>query len=283
MYFYEFDTFNYINQNNRYKIEYKGNIYYFYCIINKMELFESLKLVYNKNAYYKVLTNKDGNIITNVGGKDYCLFKEEVSNFDFDLELSYYYISDSKLLNRSNWAKLWGDKIDYLEYQLLHIDGKYNILSDYVDYFIGMGEVAISYINNSVEGVLKTDMDRFCICHKRINDTDYFNPLNVVIDHKSRDYAEYLKFIFYNNSYKDKDLNLLLSNFKLSRYGFHLLFGRLLFNSYFFDKYDLIVNNIIKEEEILFIIKKIDEYEIYLKEIYLIINKLVGIKSIDFL
>ncbi len=283
MYFYEFDNFNYVKQNNRYKIEYKGDIYYFYYVVNKLELIESSKLIFNKNGYYKIILNKDSSIISNVGGKDYCLFKEEVKDFDILEEINNYEFINSNLLNRSNWVELWSKKIDYLEYQLLHVEGKYNILSDYIDYFIGLGEVAISYVNNALESLLKTDLDKICLSHKRINYEDYFNPLNVVIDHKARDCSEYLKFVFYNNSYKKIDLGNIIKNYNLSRYGYHLLFGRMLFNSYFFDKYDLIVNGIIEEVEVIPIIKRIEEYECFLSYIYKVISEVDEIQAIDFL
>ena len=57
----------------------------------------------------------------------------------------------------------------------------------------------------------------------------------------------------------------------------------MLFPTFYFDKYDDIVNKNKSEKEILAILKKVEAYEDFLKNIYLIINQNTAIKKVDWL
>ena len=72
---------------------------------------------------------------------------------------------------------------------------KYPILYNIIDYYLGISENAIFYLKKVVsnyEGNVSV-----CVCHKRIgvNSTlfDLYNPLNLIIDTRVRDIAEYFK------------------------------------------------------------------------------------------
>ena len=57
----------------------------------------------------------------------------------------------------------------------------------------------------------------------------------------------------------------------------------MLYPSFYFDQYELVINENASESKITEIIKRSTEYEVYLKEIYMIINKYASIKKVDWL
>ena len=121
------------------------------------------------------------------------------------------------------------------------------------------------------------------ISHKRIKKEKFNNPLNLIVDYKSRDVAEYLKFLFLTNNYDYLKINQFIRSLHLNQISYQLIFGRMLFPTYYFDLYDQIVNNRCAETEILNIIKRVDEYEDYLTNIYMIINNISAIERVNWL
>ena len=105
-----------------------------------------------------------------------------------------------------------------------------------------------------------------------------------VIDSKERDISEYLKYLFLEkkqNIEKTRKV-IIIANLK-DEESLLRLYARMLYPSYFFDMYERIINQYDKEEKIIDIVKRIDEYECYLREIYNEINKIYGIKKIDWI
>lgn len=127
--------------------------------------------------------------------------------------------------------------------------------------------------------------DNLVICRRRIDfdDINFYNPLNIVIDNKSRDSAEYLKYLFINNDYTYEMLDDFLSNLNYSKYQYGLLIARLLFPSHYFDFYEKIVNGCLSEKEIFPLLNRTKEYECFLRYIYITINKNQSILQIDWL
>ena len=114
--------------------------------------------------------------------------------------------SNSLILERIDWGTLWSDKNDHLEYQISQLGQKHPLIRDSFSYFIGLGETSIQLVNSlSMENVTKV------VAHKRIsnNDTlfDLYNPLNLIIDSKVRDAAEYFKNSFFNGKDITAELN----------------------------------------------------------------------------
>ena len=107
---------------------------------------------------------------------------------------------------------------------------------------------------------------RICygVCHKRIgvNSTlfDLYNPLNLIIDYKVRDFSEYIKSAFFNNINVDKIINILFNNYYFDKLNLSLIVSRLLFPSYFYDLFEKIISGY-KESIIFEITKKSSNYE----------------------
>lgn len=202
--------------------------------------------------------------------------KLEVSNFNTVLLPN---IKDLGILYRNNWAYLWENKIDYVEYQIKHYIHKYPIIYDTVNYYIGLAENAIMYFK-----MLDLRNEKLYINHRRVGlENSFFDPCELVIDYKVRDLSEYIKYNFF---VKKKDVSNTinyLKGIKLEIIDYLLLFTRLLFPSYYFDVYDRIINGELEEERINDITCLSKEYEHLLYSVYLLIKQHTNIIEINWL
>ena len=180
-----------------------------------------------------------------------------------------YFSNYDTVNNQLNWGELWSRKIDNIEYQLHHIEIKYPIIKKSIDYYIGMTESAISYINGM--DLSNSSLEVKVITHSRIYEDNINDPQNIVIDYRSRDIAEYLKYIFINDTYDYSKIRNSLNSLDFSKFLWQLVYARMFFPNFYFDKYDSIIINEMKEDSLITIINKIEEYEVYLDNIYDII------------
>ena len=301
------ETINYYYNLNPNRINKIFDYYYFY-INNELYYFviydrkiDDINAIYDFNRKMissnilvnEIINNKDSSVVTYVNKIPYILMKIYV-NINKNITLAEIsYLSNSKILYsnnlmRSNWALLWIRKIDYLEYHHEHNYQKYPLLSSSFDYFIGLSENAISYLNNTIKNMSPDDSDIGVISHDIINidDTIYslYNPLNIIIDHKARDLAEYIKNSFFNDNFAIfEELDEYFKYNYFSFYGINLLVARILYPSFYFDRYDEIVNEKIHESSILKITSRIDEYEKYLQDVFNYLKKYYNIKDVEWI
>lgn len=204
----------------------------------------------------------------------------DIVNFIKNKQNKNINFNEYKSINKSNWIILWAKKIDYIEYQMFHIEGKYKSLQKSVNYYIGMCELAISYIND-IGGQNEAIKEELVISHRRIK-CDYFNnPLNIIIDYKSRDIAEYLKYLFVKNIYDYYKIKEMLLSLRLNNISCRLIYGRMFFITFYFDLYDNILNGESEEKEIDNITNRVEEYEDYIRNIYSILNEIYKIPEIS--
>jgi hypothetical protein len=179
---------------------------------------------------------------------------------------------------------MWKTKIDYYEKQVNNFKNKFPLLNKTIDYYIGLGENAISFLVNN-----KIIISNYVLAHKRIYNNyssfDFYNPLNFILDSRVRDFSEYIKSeFFYNNITVDIFKNYLdYLNFTKDEYI--LLFSRLLFPTYYFDLYDEIVNGKLDENKIKNILNKNNDYILFLKNTfyYVIYAKKINIPNIEWI
>ena len=252
--------------------------------IQELEQIENL-IKDNKN-FDQIIRNINSKLMTNINGKNYLLLEKSNKKTSIEDELLNYYkvLLPSQLyfnIDRTDWVYLWSEKIDYIEYQKIHLKGEYPLLEESINYFIGMAENAIMYVRNCFKE--DNNLDDLVLSHKRIISKEFNSPINLIVDHRSRDISEYLKYLFFTNDYDYIKINQYLQKLNLNSYMYKLLYGRMLFPTFYFDKYDDIVNKNKSEKEILAILKKVEAYEDFLKNIYLIINQNTAIKKVDWL
>lgn len=286
-YFYNLKIDTLHKNRNRYEFEINKNRYYLvlaYRYEKELEQIENL-IKDNKN-FDQIIRNINSKLMTNINGKNYLLLEKSNKKTSIEDELLNYYkvLLPSQLyfnIDRTDWVYLWSEKIDYIEYQKIHLKGEYPLLEESINYFIGMAENAIMYVRNCFKE--DNNLDDIVLSHKRIISKEFNSPINLIVDHRSRDISEYLKYLFFTNDYDYIKINQYLQKLNLNSYMYKLLYGRMLFPTFYFDKYDDIVNKNKSEKEILTILKKVEAYEDFLKNIYLIINQNTAIKKVDWL
>ena len=189
---------------------------------------------------------------------------EDITSFSNKTYNIYNYNS----LNRSNWGELWGAKIDYFEYQINQLGKNKPIIRDSFPYYSGIVENGIGVFNS-----LDVNYAMMSVQHKRIKKgTDvfwFYNPLNFVIDYRIRDACEYYKNKVLDRAEAqmigDDILNFFRSD-SLNKDEIYLFYARMLYPSFYFDKYENIIVSEGKDfEEIKDITSK---YEKILKLLY---------------
>lgn len=257
--------------------ELNSKLYYF--IIYKRPITESkalyeltVSLILKQLAVHQIILNKDYSPLTYINNIPYLLLKTNINTFSKVTLNDILYLAfnsevngDFKSLIKTDWPTLWAEKIDYFEYQISQVAKKHPLLGGCLNYFIGLGENAITYIKNTVLELQPTIDDSLVLAHKRIkaNDTlfDLYNPLNFIIDYKVRDIAEYVKSSFWANKDIRQEVDWYFKTQNLSPYSIRLFYGRLLYPSYFFDLYEQIIDGYLEDEVVLKIIERIKEYE----------------------
>ena len=294
MYYYNIRIDNITQNNNNYYFTINNDNYCF--TIYTRDIKES-DAIYKLNKYmlssnilvHEIIPNKDNYVVTIINNIPYILYKIYINkNKKLTInELTYlsnYTYQVDKILTRNNWNILWSNKIDYFEYQINQMGKKYPILVDTFAYFTGLAENAISYVKyTTLETQIETS-DNPVISHRKINNTtqSLYNPLNIILDHKSRDIAEYIKLSFLNkNTNIYQELDSYFSNNYYSEYGLRLLYARIIYPSFYFDMYEQIIQGLRKESDLLNIVTLLDDYELYLKEMYYYLKKYHNIPEID--
>ncbi len=283
MYYYGFENISIIRQKRRKYIKHNNDIYIICRVYNEKEVLELYELTRGIPFFYKFIPNKDGSIFTMYQDFIFVLLKindkssmitQNKNQISLDENKKYY-------LDRSDWYELWTRKNDYYEYQYQHIKGKYKVIDESINYYIGLAENAISYIAN-IPINLK-EQEKKGLYPKRLLESEYHNPLNYVIDYKERGLSETLKYLFLNKKYLSQNIENIILSYNCTEIGYKLLYGRMLYPSMYFDIYDKVINDFENEKELVNVIKRLKEYEEYLKEIYRIISKHTKIKNIDWL
>jgi spore coat protein YutH len=286
-------------QDKNYYFSYENELYYLIIFDRPLEdasyLYQlNVEMIKRGSLVHEIILNKDKNIVTFIDDVPYILMriyvninkKSNLSEITF-ISLNNINIKNNKVLDRSDWVTLWSAKIDYFEYQISQVGKKYPIICEYLSYYIGLAENAISYVKNTIIDLKPGEYDGLTLCHKRIKakDTvfDLYNPISFIIDYPVRDLGEYIKTEFFNDNDIWTELDEYFKNCDLSLYSKRLLYARLLFPSYFFDVYEDIVEGKIKEDDILKIVDKAKEYEEFLVELHTFINRENLVPQLDWL
>lgn len=283
MYYYGFENISIIRQKRRKYIKHNNDIYIICRVYNEKAVLELYELTRGNPFFYKFIPNKDGSIFTMYQDFIFVLLKINDKSSMITQNKKQISLDENKksYLDRSDWYELWTRKNDYYEYQYQHIKGKYKVIDESINYYIGLAENAISYIAN-IPINLK-EQEKKGLYPKRLLESEYHNPLNYVIDYKERGLSETLKYLFLNKKYLSQNIENIILSYNCTETGYKLLYGRMLYPSMYFDIYDKVINDFENEKELVNVIKRLKEYEEYLKEIYRIISKHTKIKNIDWL
>lgn len=283
-YFYNLNITKLTNKDNIYSFYDNDELYHFYIYNNNIKNLDLTKDIDDSlkkdTLIHEIIINKDNSIITYYNNIPYILCKININiNKPITLgEINYLsskvIITNSKITYHS-WQDLWSIKMDYLEKVINENGKKYPIIVDSFNYFVGMAENAISYYNNLSNK--EVDNNSLVISHRtiNINDTVYaiYDPVNIIIDHKARDIAEYIKYSFFSdNTNIFKELNVYFKYNYYMRDDVVMLLARVLYPSFYFNMYEDIMINSKEEKIITNITSKLDKYELYLARVFKYFN-----------
>lgn len=262
----------YINKDEYEFIEFYGDA-------NELNRIYSILRLYNKICD-EIVLNKEKNILTYYENIPYILLKK-INCKEDKIKINNIIDYDSliNIKDELKWKKLWAEKLDYYEMLLTQIEQKFPVLKESFYYYLGLNELAINLLNYVDYKNIK-----FHIAHKRIDkNCDLYNPLNIIIDTKVRDIAEYIKKSFFDEELNENEIiQIIISNI-IEKDEIILLIARLIYPSYYFDIYEDIYNEKSTERELNRVIKKNAVYEAFLKKIYNKIKFIYNLPQIEFL
>lgn len=228
------------------------------------------RMISSNSLVHEIIINKFNEPISVISNENYVLLRVYVNDIKkIDINDIIYMLNENvdlsglKSLLRTNWVSLWSNKVDYIEYQMGHLIKKYPFLNNTIDYYLGLCENAITYIKNlKMFSEYKIPIG---ISHKRITKDatlfDLYNPLNLIIDYKVRNIAEYLKDAFFKDEDVNYILNIVFKNFWFDKLNLSLLVARLLYPSYYFDLFEEIIDKELNENIVFSLTKKSSKYE----------------------
>ena len=294
-YYYNLQVTGFKQKKDEYSF-YKDGISYLFMPVERSyeEINEIYMLAKQLNELgvpcHNIMLNVEDKIITSFNNKNYVLLRKYVDSNDLItirdiISFSKYtsFMWNYSKISRSEWKKLWSEKLDYLEYQLSQIGRRYPLLCEMFSYYEGLSELGIQLYN-----ILDSIIGDLCVCHKRlgINTTinDFYNPLNFIIDHRVRDVAEYFKQkIVFTDQNIDGEILYYLDNISINNNDSFLFFVRMTFPSFYFDTYENILNNEKSSKELNDIIINHAKYEKILKKIYDYLSSYINIPYIEWL
>lgn len=288
-FYYELYPLDIHQSIDKYTFKIDNNYYAFVLYKRKLELINNLysisKELLKKGIYtHEIIPNKENKIITFVNNEPYVLLKlydEMKEKVKIEDIITFSNLTTNIFKEQDDWGLLWSNKIDYYEYQVNQFGKKYPIIRESFSYFVGLAENGISLYNE-----LKNNITYTSIAHLRMtpNSTyfDLYNPLEFIVDYRCRDVSEYLKFKFLKEDIFE-DIVEYITNNNLTETEIKLFFIRMLFATFYFDKYDKIIMGKMKEEELMNIIKKVDNYESTLKKFYSYLSYYIKMPDIGWL
>ncbi len=223
---------------------------------------------------YRLIANKDQQYITKIEDKYYLLMQMQPSK-QVGWETIEQFQIPMQQVELLPWHELWMNKVDYYEKHVSTITND-KILNSFF-YYIGLSENAISFYQ-----MIKKKGPLFISHYRMNNDMDYWNPLNLTLDYRVRDIAEYTKRKFFEDDLLLSDLYFYFYRNQFQVEDYLLFYARMLFPSYYFDCYDAIVNG--EDDECLdCYLQKIDDYEQFLRELYLSFSQVLFLPKIDWI
>ena len=291
-YYYYIITDRINMHNHNYYFEYLNHSFclyrYDYNLNNLNDIFKlNTYMLYNNYKINKIILNRNSDIITKYGNHYYILIllnynSKNLINFSNILTFQRNLNVNFGVLTRTNWLELWSNKVDNIEYSIKHLKHKYKLVYNSIYYYIGLTENAITYLR-----LINIQSHNISISHRRVKSNmtqeEFYNPLNLVIDFKVRDLAEYIKSCFFDRKLDVSEIINYLKKIPMSNIDYIYFYIRMLFPSYYFDLYDLIISGVKDEKSILKVTSYQEDYEYLLYEIYLLIRSHVNIMGIEWI
>lgn len=208
--------------------------------------------IYN-DSFYKIMTNIYNDYFTLYDGNIFILFQID-NRIPFDEKELLNNEKMEKYISNLNWLDLWIIKTDYTEKVLQ--DELDKTVHDTKDYYLGLAEYAISYLQKNVRLL---NNKKIIECRYRINEKEYRYPDNIINDCAERDIAEYIKYLIFEKGEEKKIIVDYLDQVYNKKFDMKLIYARIIFPTYYFDLIEKKEENI--TEKIYNLIRKKEKFE----------------------
>lgn len=271
--FYQFYPSTISKEKNYYSISYHFDQYFLYEVFDIDRVYWQASITKTDDDYYSFVYNRFHSLISEYEKHFYVLlYCKKKEYLDYDFSIQKYHTCSVSL----QWYHQWIKRIEYIESYYYEIKGKYNGIDESIDYYLGLMNLSIYLLSD-----YKNSTGIGCLQRKKYQKELWYNPLNVMIDLKEREFAEYLKYIFWNNQYQSIDLkNLIYKN--RNQYNFQFVLARVVYPNYYFDLVDQIVFFQEDCEHIKGIISRSIEFSQYFDYLVMIIQEIYPIKKVSF-
>ena len=298
-YFYNINASNIRFVMDKYYFDNEGKKYMMYDCTNHMlgVSYYVNEMLTNSKYFrcFKIIKNRDDELISIINGKNYVLLELDSEIIDRKITVDdlrpNLYVSEDVATGLSKyarfpWPKLWEQKIDYLENWMVAKSEKYKHLHSYISYFIGLSENALQYVKQANAELKIEKCDRLTVQHDRVRYTnnlyDYYDPLNLVIDHGCRDICEYFKSKALDGKFEIQELDNYLKCYSFSKYWISAMYSRLLFPTFLYDQLEA-KNMEINTTVLSKFDEQIENYENFLSKISIYLDRNYGISTINWL
>lgn len=291
-YYYNLYSYDIHQQQDIYRFS-VGNAQYVLLPCNIVEIKKVYELCRNlsQNGIYvhQIIPTVSNNMYISFNNKHYVLI-QYYENMNHKIKISDIINFNNSTANidlekneQPNWGLLWSNKIDYFEYQINQFGKKYPKIRESISYYIGLAETGISlYMNSRI-----VNDNHLTVCHKRIGENstlfDLYNPLNLIVDRRVRDAAEYFKDLFLSKEDIFQEIVEYFHREYLSSYDCFIFFVRMFYPSFYFDMYEQIIENKAEESKLQPIIDKTKSYEKLLKSLYFYLSNYIDMPDIEWL
>ena len=276
--------------------EYYKDIYYFYIDYIKyyfIKVDRPLKDILNinnylveNNYYHSIIRTNDNKFHSKIGKKHFVLLKLNLpENNEITIEeILKYQVSINDYnpdLDRRSWSNLWERKVDYLEYQISEFAINHKSAINSFSYYVSLAENAIEYFNlTPKDGIVSLNQKRIIYPNYA---RDFLNPLNLIIDYRVRDIAEYIKSSFWNGINALNELKKVLEKNLYSSSEYNLLFVRILYPSNYFDDLQGVLEKNKDDDILIKYVERAEEYRLFIRDVFFLITKKAPLMSIDWI
>lgn len=278
-YYYQLYPTEIHQSNGSYQFQMKDEHYYLTPYNRSFEELQELHKIsiqlLERNVYcHQFVLNIKQELITIINHTPYVMFRVFMNSDNHVTIEDILFFSnlitkdtEKSLLRRNQWKELWMEKNDYFEYQVSQFGKGYPKIRESFSYFIGLSEIGISLLNE-----VKKE-DSLVISHRRIcsNDTlfDLYNPLNFVLDYKERDIIEFWKVELLKEDFSVSSFQQFLNLISLQEDQWLLLLARAFYPTFYFDRYEKIIDYHYNENILDEVLKQTELYEQFLGILYL--------------
>ena len=248
--------FTILKKDDYYVINCNELSYYLYFVNDSNTIMRKYYITNDFDFFYRFVPNAYNSIVSYFYNKKFVLLFDNKKKYP--LFKNILFTSNYRISWFNEWlenSKLFYDKIiRYNNSDLFYFLDYYSCL---IDFSICNIKTYMNYVYNGY------------ISHDFFDIKELSNPLYITIDIKERELADYLKYIFFNNEYKNMNLNFLLDS-SFSLYDFNIVLIRLIYPDY-------IVEKVLKEGSLDILslnvyYNRIIEFEEYVINLYTIIS-----------